>query len=1024
MTLKAKRHNPQQPELTKIIPILYRSSGIDFNFYKPPTLQRAVQKRMHALRIKSPGKYIHYLSRQPQEIQDLAQSMLIRVTYFFRDPYVFKKIKQTVIPQWLKDNAHDPIRIWVAGCATGEEVYSLAMALLDMGRGRNILFHIFGTDLNEEALQKARLGIYDKKELKGLSAGQIARYFKRQGGHYEIDKNIRGRCTFARQDLTRDPPFSRMDLISCRNVLIYLKPEVQEKVIRVFHYALEPHGFLLLGKSENISPLQPGFFSTTDRVHSIYAKKHNVNKTSPSVRFAMSRHPAIPVPKRLKPPASEIDINREMERVLVERTRRAAVLVNEAGDIIQTKGNVTAYFRIPPGRMTFNMMRMAQDDLGVELKMLLQKSSVTGKLVSKRIETAQGPLDAEVIVLSRPLLKEKNYLVLLSPAAGAKEEKAGKKPLRERRQVAHLRQELAATKAWMQSVIEEHDRNVEELKSANEEVLSSNEELQSLNEELHTSKEELESTNEELTTVNEQLQDQIDAVHRSEERFRILVESVRDYAIFMLDEKGYVATWNVGAQRLKGYKADDIIGSHFSKFYPEELKDGAPAELRTAVRKGSFRVEGPRVRKDGSTFLARVTITPLRDKTGKLYGFAKVTYDMTEEKKKEEALRLSEERFRLMVEAVQDYAIFRLDPQGRVATWNAGAQRIKQYRETEIIGKHFSVFYTQEDRAAHLPQKELVEAADKGRAMNEGWRVRRDGSRFWAYVIITALKDSSGKLLGFAKITRDMTDAKEREEALLRSHDVLERKVQERTAELAKYTEELVRSNADLQQFAYVASHDLQEPLRMVSLYVDLLKRNLEDNTNKDVVTYFNFVQEGALRSQRLIRELLEYSRIGTKNDPLVDVSLENVLSHVESLLGLTIRENRARITHDPLPALRADRFQMEQLFQNLIYNAIKYRSQKAPRIHIGAQRRNKEWLFKVRDNGIGIDPQYKDQIFIVFKRLHSSKEYPGTGIGLAICKKIVEVHGGKIWVDSKLGKGAVFSFTLPERKSDAHPHH
>src|SRR5581483_6135406 len=245
-------------------------------------------------------------------------------------------------------------------------------------------------------------------------------------------------------------------------------------------------------------------------------------------------------------------------------------------------------------------------------------------------------------------------------------------------------------------------------------------------------------------------------------RYRILVEAVTDYAIFMLDPTGVVTSWNAGAQRIKGYTAREIIGQHFSRFYTEEDQtSGLPAKVLAAAREGKFETEGWRVRKDGTRFWAHVVVHPIRDPGGELTGFAKVTRDLSERQKAQEALRLSEQQFRLLVQGVTDYAIFMLNPEGVVANWNAGAQRIKGYTPNEIIGQHFSRFYTEEDRRNGMPQKALDMAIREGRFETEGWRVRKDGTRFWSHVVIDPIRDDDGNLLGFAKITRDATERKQ-----------------------------------------------------------------------------------------------------------------------------------------------------------------------------------------------------------------------------------------------------------------------
>jgi PAS domain S-box-containing protein len=359
-------------------------------------------------------------------------------------------------------------------------------------------------------------------------------------------------------------------------------------------------------------------------------------------------------------------------------------------------------------------------------------------------------------------------------------------------------------------------------------------------------------------------------------------------------------------------------------------------------------------------------------------------------KEAEERLAQSEERFRLFVSNVKDCAILMLDPEGRVVSWNEGAERIKGYGAEEIIGQHFSRFYSAEDVSNGKPGFELEEATRDGRFEDEGWRVRKDGSRFLANVVITALRDETGRLRGFGKITRDITERRKYEVHLLDK------------------VRELKQSNDELQQFAYVASHDLQEPLRMVASYTQLLAKRYRRRLDSDA--------DECNRMQRLVEDLLVYSRAGNNAVVPHEISSEDALQEALRNLRAPIEESGAVVTHDSLPTITADDTQLAQVFLNLVGNAIKYRSAEVPRVHVSATKNgSKEWIFSVRDNGMGIEPQYFERIFVLFQRLHGRNEFKGTGIGLAICKKIVERAGGRIWVESEPQKGSTFYFSVPE---------
>ncbi|HEX2204341.1 MAG TPA: PAS domain-containing sensor histidine kinase [Longimicrobium sp.] len=489
--------------------------------------------------------------------------------------------------------------------------------------------------------------------------------------------------------------------------------------------------------------------------------------------------------------------------------------------------------------------------------------------------------------------------------------------------------------------------------------------------------------------------------------YRLLVESVRDYAIFALDPGGHVISWNAGAQRLKGYTRDEIVGRHFSTFYPPDtLAAGKPAwELEVAEREGRVEDEGWRIRKDGTRFWANVVITALRAESGALVGFAKVTRDLTQRRAAEEALRESEERFRLLVQSVEDYAIFMLDPAGVVSSWNEGAERIKQYTPGEIIGRHFSVFYPPEDVAAGKPAWELETAARDGRVEDEGWRVRKDGTRFWANVIVTALRDPSGKLLGFTKVTRDLTDR---------------RAAEARALDAARRAAEAEAANRAKSEFLAAMSHELRTPLNAIGGYADLIAMGLRGPVTDEQASDLEKIQRSQRHLLNIINDLLNFSRIeaGQLQYDSVRVPLHESVGTVSTLLVPQALEKGIDLVVLPCPeslVALADPVKVEQVILNLCSNAVKFTGP-GGRVEVGCEARGREVVVVVSDTGVGIPPDQTERIFEPFVQLGRglTTQHEGTGLGLAISRDLARAMGGDLTVESTAGAGSAFTFTLP----------
>jgi PAS domain S-box-containing protein len=477
--------------------------------------------------------------------------------------------------------------------------------------------------------------------------------------------------------------------------------------------------------------------------------------------------------------------------------------------------------------------------------------------------------------------------------------------------------------------------------------------------------------------------------------YRTLVESVQDYAIFTLDVDGYVSSWNKGAARIKGYAREEIIGKHFSQFYtPDAIARNQPqAALKATAEAGRFEDEGWRVRKDGSRFWANVVITALKDAEGRLTGFGKVTRDMTEQRRTAEALRQSEETLRLLVEGVRDYAIFMLDPDGNIISWNAGASYIKGYRRDEIIGRHFSVFYPQEDLTAGKPARHLDLARRAGRVEDEGWRVRKDGSLFWANVTLTAIYDESRALRGFAKVTRDMSERRRREE--------------------------LERSSQRMNEFLATLSHELRNPLAPVRNALTAMRLAPEDGALAD--KSLGLIERQVAHLSRLVDDLLDIGRItsgriGLRPEP-VEFNQIIALAIEGARPALEAKSQRVDVQpHASTIRMDGDQTRLVQVMQNLLLNASKF-SPPGTVVVIATTRQKRTLEIQVIDQGRGIAPEAIGEIFHLFvqESRPGTDVHGGLGIGLSLCRSLVELHGGTIAAASAgPGLGSTFTLRLP----------
>jgi PAS domain S-box-containing protein len=481
----------------------------------------------------------------------------------------------------------------------------------------------------------------------------------------------------------------------------------------------------------------------------------------------------------------------------------------------------------------------------------------------------------------------------------------------------------------------------------------------------------------------------------TETKFRLMVQNVKDYSIIMIDTEGNIQSWNEGAQYMNGYSVEEVIGKNISIFYTDEDKEnGLPAHnLNIAKKTGHFEAEGKRLKKDGSTYWADVTLTAIYDEGEKLVGFSKLTRDITKQKFAAEELRSLNNFLDSVLENIPNMVFVKDAQDLRFVRFNKAGENLLGYPKKDMLGKNDydffpreqADFFTSKDQAV-LNQNDIINIPEEPIETKNGLR--------WLHTKKIPIVSPAGRAMYLLGISEDITD------------------IRNAKLQLEQKTRELERSNSELEQFAYVASHDLQEPLRTVSSYVQLLASRYKDKLDKDANEFIDFAVDGSKRMRQLINSLLEYSRVN-RVKPFEWMELKEVMSDIEKDMKDQIKESGAEIIYNGLPKIHGDVVLIGQLFQNLIGNAIKFRGTKKPEIKITSKKKNGQYLFSVKDNGIGISKQYSEKIFIIFQRLNSREKYPGTGIGLSICKKIVERHGGKIWVESEAGKGSSFNFTI-----------
>ncbi|HSB13082.1 MAG TPA: chemotaxis protein CheB [Bryobacteraceae bacterium] len=780
-------HPAKMPELLpageddfrRILHLLRTACGVDFSDYKPGTIRRRIARRMALQKTESMKEYVDYLCANRAELDALFQDILIHVTSFFREPEAFKILQTRTFPRIMSSKKQgEGIRIWVPGCSTGEEVYSLAIALLEFlgDRASSTPVQIYGTEISEQAIEKARSGTYSEASTRDVSPLRLRRFFTKVDHGYRVNQTIREMCVFARQDLTKDPPFSRMDLISCRNVLIYLGAALQKRIVASFHYGLLDTGFLLLGKSESLAA-NADLFTLAEKKGRVFAKKANGGMVAPDVLSIREKTNTGAGPISEKPPA--YDVLKEADRLVWQRYSHAGLVLNDDLEILHFRGETSNYLSPTSGKASLHVLRMIREELKMELRSVIHRARrqnvpVRGTSVRMRRNGGTQEVSLEVVPLVRPLDKERHFLVLFDRPGKTAAPPETKEPAGTRRgaddvrEIGHLRRELDASREYLQSIIEQQEASNEELTSANEEILSSNEELQSSNEELETAKEELQSSNEELVTVNETLQVRnAELAQLSDDLNNVL--SGTNIPILIVGEDRRIRRFTPAAERLLNLLPSDV-GRPLGNIRPNIDSEDLDA-LITEVSRTLADLQREVRDKEGRWYSMR--IRPYKTSENRIDGVLVALFDIDDLKRSDDALQETKATVSALLGTLVR-GILAVDANGRIALVNPGAGQMFGYRPEDMLGQPVEMLLPEQSHAAHAEHRARYFDAPTIRAMKPDRQPvgrRKDGTEFPVEVSLSYLQTAK-KWLAVAFVA-DITELKRAEAALAEKNAAL-----------------------------------------------------------------------------------------------------------------------------------------------------------------------------------------------------------------------------------------------------------
>jgi len=1011
---------PQQDEdvFKQILTVLRVRRGVDFTYYKQNTLKRRIIRRMALNKIEKPADYLSFLRENKGEQDALYNDMLISVTNFFRDMQSFDVLCGTIFPQLISEKTiNEPFRIWVAGCASGEEAYSMAICLQEQlgDKAAAMKIQIFATDISETAITKARTGIYRPTELTGISTSRLQQFFTKIDGNYQVSKGIRDICVFAHHNLLKDPPFSKIDLVSCRNVLIYLEPVLQKRALTTFHYSLNEDGYLMLGKSETIGG-NTDIFKAYNSSEKIYVRKGPPGRfmnVASNVKEQTFRN----IDKGGQKENTEKDIFKIADEAMLVNFMPAAVLVNDKFDIVQFKGSTETWLVPPTGKPSYNVLKMAREGLAFELRNMLHMAKKINLPVRKfgvffKINELQHFVNIQALKLQD--VAEPHYLVVFQPASSTGIQpvmfEAGQASDNTNYNASELRieqleRELIQIRADMRIVSEEQETANEELQSANEELLSGSEELQSLNEELETSKEELQSTNEEIMIVNKELLDRNDQLNNARQYTEGIVNTIRD-PLLILDKELRVKRATAGFYHRFKTSEKDTEGKYIyelgnlqwniplfrellENILPEkkEIIDFEVTHIFPIIGKRIMYLNARQIDNINGEQLILLALEDITDRRKVEAGLAEA----------ERLLSESKERLKFAIDSA-GLGTWDYDPQARELIWDKRCREIFDLLPTSTVDARSFLSMIHEDDRDRVEAKvrETLLAGGSGEFDIEFRTIAMQERSKWLKAKGRAYFNEKGASIRFIGTLLDITVQKLIDEA----------------------TRELLRKK---DEFVSIASHELRTPITSLKAALQMIERITAHK--EEMKPTLVFVQKGIKQVDKLnelIKDLLDVTKIQAGKLELnkTHFLLSDLIAECCEELQAHSEKHQLLVKGDTGIEVYADKNRLEQVLVNLLSNAIKY-SPGNERVIINVSTVADGTKVEITDFGIGIPKAKQQFLFDRFYRVDdTSQKYAGLGLGLYISAEIVSQHNGRINIESEEGKGSTFWFIIPHEKA------